>query len=508
MNGQNGQYIASRLSHCIKEGSNAPKKLIGELLNEDLKKIAKNGKNYIGFYIEDIIDSQKTLGEVINKIVEYMNSYLENWNKNTNKVENLKREDYIDYKAFIMGSSLANPNTPKELIEKLLSNSNEEQRKNIVCYYDNSNILKLFVKDKNKRISDLAKKKLKVNKNKEKRNKKIKEKIKKSSTDELIKIIENENEYKDEFLYMIDNPQVIPLDKFLSMLNSRPKNKNLQEMACQRLDIPVEEIEEVYKNMEYIDFTRRDSLKLNLIRKMLKLIEISKILQEEKEIRGVIEELKEKREEFKEGNEKLKEILTEIFKNINKSNKEYMTNLVLKFMQENGSVTYALVDCIKDGVKVPKKILKELVNEDLQEIAGEKLNYSNLRANLIFGSEKTSGEVINIILNYMDSYWQKEDKPKNLLKDSILSYKRYLTCKTLDVNNNKYEQWVVDLVLKSDYGCRESFIKGCSNPEILKILMEKDKNKLIINLAEQKLEELEESTTSRPVKSKIEEPVM
>ena len=435
---------------------------------------------------------EKTLGEVISKIVEYMNSYLENWNKNTNKVENLKREDYIDYKAFIMESSLANPNTPKELIEKLLSNSNEEQRKNIVCYYDNSNILKLFVKDKNK----------------EKRNKKIKEKIKKSSTDELIKIIENENEYKDEFLYMIDNPQVIPLDKFLSMLNSRPKNKNLQEMACQRLDIPVEEIEEVYKNMEYIDFTRRDSLKLNLIRKMLKLIEISKILQEEKEIRGVIEELKEKREEFKEGNEKLKEILTEIFKNINKSNKEYMTNLVLKFMQENGSVTYALVDCIKDGVKVPKKILKELVNEDLQEIAGEKLNYSNLRANLIFGSEKTSGEVINIILNYMDSYWQKEDKPKNLLKDSILSYKRYLTCKTLDVNNNKYEQWVVDLVLKSDYGRRESFIKGCSNPEILKILMEKDKNKLIINLAEQKLEELEESTTSRPVKSKIEEPVM
>lgn len=488
----NGQYIASRLSHCIKEGSNAPKGLIEELLNEDLKEIAENKKDYIGFNIGKIIDSEKTLGEVISKIVEYMNSYLENWNKNTNKVENLKREDYIDYKAFIMESSLANPNTPKELIEKLLSNSNEEQRKNIVCYYDNSNILKLFVKDKNK----------------EKRNKKIKEKIKKSSTDELIKIIENENEYKDEFLYMIDNPQVIPLDKFLSMLNSRPKNKNLQEMACQRLDIPVEEIEEVYKNMEYIDFTRRDSLKLNLIRKMLKLIEISKILQEEKEIRGVIEELKEKREEFKEGNEKLKEILTEIFKNINKSNKEYMTNLVLKFMQENGSVTYALVDCIKDGVKVPKKILKELVNEDLQEIAGEKLNYSNLRANLIFGSEKTSGEVINIILNYMDSYWQKEDKPKNLLKDSILSYKRYLTCKTLDVNNNKYEQWVVDLVLKSDYGCRESFIKGCSNPEILKILMEKDKNKLIINLAEQKLEELEESTTSRPVKSKIEEPVM
>lgn len=488
----NGQYIASRLSHCIKEGSNAPKGLIEELLNEDLKEIAENKKDYIGFNIGKIIDSEKTLGEVISKIVEYMNSYLENWNKNTNKVENLKREDYIDYKAFIMESSLANPNTPKELIEKLLSNSNEEQRKNIVCYYDNSNILKLFVKDKNK----------------EKRNKKIKEKIKKSSTDELIKIIENENEYKDEFLYMIDNPQVIPLDKFLSMLNSRPKNKNLQEMACQRLDIPVEEIEEVYKNMEYIDFTRRDSLKLNLIRKMLKLIEISKILQEEKEIRGVIEELKEKREEFKEGNEKLKEILTEIFKNINKSNKEYMTNLVLKFMQENGSVTYALVDCIKDGVKVPKKILKELVNEDLQEIAGEKLNYSNLRANLIFGSEKTSGEVINIILNYMDSYWQKEDKPKNLLKDSILSYKKYLTCKTLDVNNNKYEQWVVDLVLKSDYGCRESFIKGCSNPEILKILMEKDKNKLIINLAEQKLEELEESITSRPVKSKIEEPVM
>ena len=488
----NGQYIASRLSHCIKEGSNAPKGLIEELLNEDLKEIAENKKDYIGFNIGKIIDSEKTLGEVISKIVEYMNSYLENWNKNTNKVENLKREDYIDYKAFIMESSLANPNTPKELIEKLLSNSNEEQRKNIVCYYDNSNILKLFVKDKNK----------------EKRNKKIKEKIKKSSTDELIKIIENENEYKDEFLYMIDNPQVIPLDKFLSMLNSRPKNKNLQEMACQRLDIPVEEIEEVYKNMEYIDFTRRDSLKLNLIRKMLKLIEISKILQEEKEIRGVIEELKEKREEFKEGNEKLKEILTEIFKNINKSNKEYMTNLVLKFMQENGSVTYALVDCIKDGVKVPKKILKELVNEDLQEIAGEKLNYSNLRANLIFGSEKTSGEVINIILNYMDSYWQKEDKPKNLLKDSILSYKKYLTCKTLDVNNNKYEQWVVDLVLKSDYGRRESFIKGCSNPEILKILMEKDKNKLIINLAEQKLEELEESITSRPVKSKIEEPVM
>lgn len=488
----NGQYIASRLSHCIKEGSNAPKGLIEELLNEDLKEIAENKKDYIGFNIGKIIDSEKTLGEVISKIVEYMNSYLENWNKNTNKVENLKREDYIDYKAFIMESSLANPNTPKELIEKLLSNSNEEQRKNIVCYYDNSNILKLFVKDKNK----------------EKRNKKIKEKIKKSSTDELIKIIENENEYKDEFLYMIDNPQVIPLDKFLSMLNSRPKNKNLQEMACQRLDIPVEEIEEVYKNMEYIDFTRRDSLKLNLIRKMLKLIEISKILQEEKEIRGVIEELKEKREEFKEGNEKLKEILTEIFKNINKSNKEYMTNLVLKFMQENGSVTYALVDCIKDGVKVPKKILKELVNEDLQEIAGEKLNYSNLRANLIFGSEKTSGEVINIILNYMDSYWQKEAKPKNLLKDSILSYKRYLTCKTLDVNNNKYEQWVVDLVLKSDYGCRESFIKGCSNPEILKILMEKDKNKLIINLAEQKLEELEESITSRPVKSKVEEPVM
>lgn len=488
----NGQYIASRLSHCIKEGSNAPKGLIEELLNEDLKEIAENKKDYIGFNIGKIIDSEKTLGEVISKIVEYMNSYLENWNKNTNKVENLKREDYIDYKAFIMESSLANPNTPKELIEKLLSNSNEEQRKNIVCYYDNSNILKLFVKDKNK----------------EKRNKKIKEKIKKSSTDELIKIIENENEYKDEFLYMIDNPQVIPLDKFLSMLNSRPKNKNLQEMACQRLDIPVEEIEEVYKNMEYIDFTRRDSLKLNLIRKMLKLIEISKILQEEKEIRGVIEELKEKREEFKEGNEKLKEILTEIFKNINKSNKEYMTNLVLKFMQENGSVTYALVDCIKDGVKVPKKILKELVNEDLQEIAGEKLNYSNLRANLIFGSEKTSGEVINIILNYMDSYWQKEDKPKNLLKDSILSYKRYLTCKTLDVNNNKYEQWVVDLVLKSDYGCRESFIKGCSNPEILKILMEKDKNKLIINLAEQKLEELEESITSRPVKSKVEEPVI
>ena len=477
----NGQYIASRLSHCIKEGSNAPKGLIEELLNEDLKEIAENKKDYIGFNIGKIIDSEKTLGEVISKIVEYMNSYLENWNKNTNKVENLKREDYIDYKAFIMESSLANPNTPKELIEKLLSNSNEEQRKNIVCYYDNSNILKLFVKDKNK----------------EKRNKKIKEKIKKSSTDELIKIIENENEYKDEFLYMIDNPQVIPLDKFLSMLNSRPKNKNLQEMACQRLDIPVEEIEEVYKNMEYIDFTRRDSLKLNLIRKMLKLIEISKILQEEKEIRGVIEELKEKREEFKEGNEKLKEILTEIFKNINKSNKEYMTNLVLKFMQENGSVTYALVDCIKDGVKVPKKILKELVNEDLQEIAGGKLNYSNLRANLIFGSEKTSGEVINIILNYMDSYWQKEDKPKNLLKDSILSYKRYLTCKTLDVNNNKYEQWVVDLVLKSDYGRRESFIKGCSNPEILKILMEKDK-----------LEELEESITSRPVKSKIEEPVM
>lgn len=488
----NGQYIASRLSHCIKEGSNAPKGLIEELLNEDLKEIAENKKDYIGFNIGKIIDSEKTLGEVISKIVEYMNSYLENWNKNTNKVENLKREDYIDYKAFIMESSLANPNTPKELIEKLLSNSNEEQRKNIVCYYDNSNILKLFVKDKNK----------------EKRNKKIKEKIKKSSTDELIKIIENENEYKDEFLYMIDNPQVIPLDKFLSMLNSRPKNKNLQEMACQRLDIPVEEIEEVYKNMEYIDFTRRDSLKLNLIRKMLKLIEISKILQEEKEIRGVIEELKEKREEFKEGNEKLKEILTEIFKNINKSNKEYMTNLVLKFMQENGSVTYALVDCIKDGVKVPKKILKELVNEDLQEIAGEKLNYSNLRANLIFGSEKTSGEVINIILNYMDSYWQKEDKPKNLLKDSILSYKRYLTCKTLDVNNNKYEQWVVDLVLKSDYGRRESFIKGCSNPEILKILMEKDKNKLIINLAEQKLEELEESITSRPVKSKVEEPVI
>ena len=55
-------------------------------------------------------------------------------------------------------------NFRKELIEKLLSNSNEEQRKNIVCYYDNSNILKLFVKDKNKRISDLAKKKLKVNK--------------------------------------------------------------------------------------------------------------------------------------------------------------------------------------------------------------------------------------------------------------------------------------------------------------------------------------------------------
>lgn len=488
----NGQYIASRLSHCIKEGSNAPKGLIEELLKEDLKEIAENKKDYIGFNIGKIIDSEKTLGEVISKIVEYMNSYLENWNKDTNIVKNLKRENYIEYKAFIMRSLLANPNTPKELIEKLLSNSNEEQRKNIVCYYDNSNILKLFVKDKNK----------------EKRNKKIKEKIKKSSTDELIKIIENENEYKDEFLYMIDNPQVIPLDKFLSMLNSRPKNKNLQEMACQRLDIPVEEIEEVYKNMEYIDFTRRDSLKLNLIRKMLKLIEISKILQEEKEIRGVIEELKEKREEFKEGNEKLKEILTEIFKNINKSNKEYMTNLVLKFMQENGSVTYALVDCIKDGVKVPKKILKELVNEDLQEIAGEKLNYSNLRANLIFGSEKTSGEVINIILNYMDSYWQKEDKPKNLLKDSILSYKRYLTCKTLDVNNNKYEQWVVDLVLKSDYGRRESFIKGCSNPEILKILMEKDKNKLIINLAEQKLEELEESITSRPVKSKIEEPVM
>ena len=488
----NGQYIASRLSHCIKEGSNAPKGLIEELLNEDLKEIAENKKDYIGFNIGKIIDSEKTLGEVISKIVEYMNSYLENWNKNTNKVENLKREDYIEYKDFIIESSLAKPNTPKKKKKKLLSNSNEEQRKNIVCYYDNSNILKLFVKDKNK----------------EKKKKKIKEKIKKSSTDELIKIIENENEYKDEFLYMIDNPQVIPLDKFLSMLNSRPKNKNLQEMACQRLDIPVEEIEEVYKNMEYIDFTRRDSLKLNLIRKMLKLIEISKILQEEKEIRGVIEELKEKREEFKEGNEKLKEILTEIFKNINKSNKEYMTNLVLKFMQENGSVTYALVDCIKDGVKVPKKILKELVNEDLQEIAGEKLNYSNLRANLIFGSEKTSGEVINIILNYMDSYWQKEDKPKNLLKDSILSYKRYLTCKTLDVNNNKYEQWVVDLVLKSDYGCRESFIKGCSNPEILKILMEKDKNKLIINLAEQKLEELEESTTSRPVKSKIEEPVM
>ena len=244
--------------------------------------------------------------------------------------------------------------------------------------------------------------------------------------------------------------------------------------------------------------------KIKLQKKYNRLSEVIKKLAKLKEKR----KLEEKRKKFKELNEKLKKILTAMFKNINKSNKEYMTNLVLKFMQENGSVTYALVDCIKDGVKVPKKILKELVNEDLQEIAGGKLNYSNLRANLIFGSEKTSGEVINIILNYMDSYWQKEDKPKNLLKDSILSYKRYLTCKTLDVNNNKYEQWVVDLVLKSDYGRRESFIKGCSNPEILKILMEKDKNKLIINLAEQKLEELEESTTSRPVKSKVEEPVM
>ena len=47
----NGQYIASRLSHCIKEGSNAPKGLIEELLNEDLKEIAENKKDYIGFNI-------------------------------------------------------------------------------------------------------------------------------------------------------------------------------------------------------------------------------------------------------------------------------------------------------------------------------------------------------------------------------------------------------------------------------------------------------------------------
>ena len=244
--------------------------------------------------------------------------------------------------------------------------------------------------------------------------------------------------------------------------------------------------------------------KIKLQKKYNRLSEVIKKLAKLKEKR----KLEEKRKKFKELNEKLKKILTAMFKNINKSNKEYMTNLVLKFMQENDFVANALVDCIKDGVKIPKKILKELVNEDLQEIAGGKLNYSNLRANLIFGSEKTSGEVINIILNYMDSYWQKEDKPKNLLKDSILSYKRYLTCKTLDVNNNKYEQWVVDLVLKSDYGRKESFIKGCSNPEILKILMEKDKNKLIRNLAEQKLKELGKSTTLQSVKPEVEEPVM